>query len=149
SRVVDFRVSVNGSPFVSSLGSVQDGTFTLPRSVLEVVLGHPLADGNVSVRVTATDEHGNVTPPHELDFVLDTARPATPSSLQLAPGSDPGLVGDGITDAATVTVLTTAPTAGADVVLFANGVAVQRVPGGGPVSFTLTPAEGNYSLVAQ
>src|SRR5206468_11930711 len=32
-RVTDFRVSVNGSPFVSALGAVSAGTFRLGRSV--------------------------------------------------------------------------------------------------------------------
>src|SRR5262249_3541325 len=149
SRIADFQVSVNGAPLVSSLGSLRDGAFTLSRSVLEVFAGRPLADGNVSVRVQATDEHGFASQPVTLTYRLDTARPGTPTPLQFAPGSDTGLPGDGITNAAAVTLLTSASSTDAEVVLFANGIEVGRAPSGGAVSFTLNPAEGKYSLVAQ
>src|SRR5262249_9523971 len=79
----------------------------------------------------------------------DTARPGTPTPLQFAPGSDTGVGGDGVTNAATVTIRITASAADAEVVLFVNGAEVARQPAARTVSFDLTPAEGKYTLVAQ
>src|SRR5262249_45744507 len=59
-----------------------------------------------------------------------------------------GFGGDGITKAAVVTILTSAPATDAQVVLFANGAEVGRAPSGGAVSFPLTLAGGEYTLVA-
>jgi YD repeat-containing protein len=150
SAVTDFQVSVNGSPFVSALGSFSGGTFTLGRSALETALGRPLADGPVKVQVTATNASGHTSAPVEVDFTLDTARPPTPDQLHLPPGSATGTtLGAFITNAQTLTIFTGLSVTTATVVLYANGKEVARQQGAEPLSFNVSPPDGTVRYVAQ
>ncbi len=148
-RIVAFQVSVNGAPFVGSLSSLVEGAFTLTPSVLVSILGGPIPDGPVSVRVVATDEFGNVSPVSTVSFTLDTTPPAAPAPLTtpagiLVPNGGSGFV----TRASTLVFQTSEAEAGTTVVLYANGLPVASAAGGGNITFTLTPAEGTYVYTA-
>src|SRR5690606_37148603 len=117
SRVVSFQVSVNGSAFIDTLGSLRNGAFLLSRAMLETIAGRPFVDGNSVVRLRATDEHGHQSPDTEFRFGLDLSRPATPTPLQLVNdnGTDRG---DGITSAVPLQLVTTVPSSDAAVILY-------------------------------
>ena len=149
SRISSFRVSVNGGAFVNSLGSLRDGRFELSRGVLETIAGQPLPDGDVSVRMQASDEVGHISLIRDLTFELDTVRPDTPAPLTLDPASDSGELGDGLTNASSLTFSTSIAAADADIVLFADGNEVARHVGGGSASFAIPVEEGRQRYVAQ
>ena len=150
SRVSDFKVSVDGSPYVSALGTLSGGRFTLNRSVLESILGRTLPDGPVTVKITATNASGNTSAPAVLNFTLDSARPPTPDPLTLTPGSATGTSPNAFTtNAATLALHTGLAGSTAQVVLFANGVAVTQLTGAEPLTFNVNPADGLVEYVAQ
>ncbi|SEF48157.1 Ig-like domain (group 3) [Nitrosospira multiformis ATCC 25196] len=129
------------------LDSVQtDGTFNLTSAQLAAINGAPLADGAHNLHLIARDGAGN-TRSLELQFVLDTAAPSTPT-LGLAPESDTGTLGDNTTTNDTV-VLTgsTSPGARVDLVEAAlNTVADSQ----GAFSFSEVPlALGDNDFTAR
>ncbi len=150
SRIKAFSVRVNGSPFMSSLGSVDEGSFTLTRSLLQVVSGKPLEDGTITVDVVAADDKGNVSEETSFTFTFDGTRPENPQPLTLSTQSDTGeSPEDGITNADVLSFATSTPDLDSEVVLFAEGVEIARETGGGPVSFNVALPEGRFRLVAQ
>ncbi len=146
-RIVDFRVSVNGSPLVGALGALSGGRFTLSRSVLESIVGGPLTDGSVNVRAVATSSSGVASSSVELSFTLDTTRPPTPDALSIeaAPLGSGGF----ITNVSMLTINTGLSATTAEVVLYANGIEIARQTGAEPLQFQVTPAEGQVEYVAQ
>ncbi|MCC6533328.1 MAG: phosphatase PAP2 family protein [Burkholderiales bacterium] len=136
-----------------------DGGFTLTRAQLDALAGGALADGDHTLRLQARDRAGNASSFFDLSFTLDTSAPVAPD-FNLAFSSDSGILRDGITSAAMVTLvgaaeagtqLTLAPAnlqalAGAGGVFqFAN---VALADGENAFSLTATDAAGNVSLPA-
>ncbi|MEL6107772.1 MAG: Ig-like domain-containing protein, partial [Planctomycetota bacterium] len=149
SRIASFQVSVDGSAFVNSLGSLVDNMFTLDRSVLEAVKDARLEDGDVTVRLLATDVVGHVSDVVELTFELDTTRPDTPAPLGLDPASDSGTIGDGFTNESPLIFNTSVDATDAEVILFSDGEEVDRQAGGGDVVLSVTSLPGRHRYVAQ
>jgi hypothetical protein len=104
---------------VDVLDSVQvDGSFTLDAARLALINGGALPDGSYTLGLRAEDAVGNIAT-SSVTFVLDTQAPAAPSfGLSLA--SDTGVVGDGDTEAARVTLVGSAE-ANADLLLLETG----------------------------
>ena len=149
SRITSFQVSVNGGSFVNTLGSLRDSAFSLDRSLLETIAGRRLDDGQVGVRMRATDAVGHLSDVAELTFTLDTTRPDTPTALQLDPASDSGTPGDGITNQSTLSFTTSVDAADAEVILFEDGEEIDRTAGGGAVTLVADSQPGRHRYVAQ
>jgi hypothetical protein len=105
-----------------------------------------LADGVVTLTVTATDKAGNVSDAGEISFTLDTAAPAAPV---VALANDTGTSNaDGITTDAALSI-----TAEADstVRVFDGDTELGVATEGAPGQFSFTPtglADGSYTLTA-
>ena len=97
-----------------------------------------LPDGPHTIVASETDTAGNLASA-SLDVTLLTQGPAIPTIQGLAPGSDSGVDGDGITNVAQPTVVGTAD-AGSTIVLFAGAVQVG--------SAIADPVSGAWSIVA-
>ncbi len=93
--------------FVEVTAQVQpDGSFLFNEAVLEQILQDSLVDGSHTLRIVATDEHGQTSGPLEIAFELDRQAP-TPSAIDLSATSDSGARGDLITGFANVTFVGT------------------------------------------
>ncbi|MCA9139571.1 MAG: cadherin-like domain-containing protein, partial [Planctomycetales bacterium] len=148
SRIASFQVSVNGSTFVDSRGSLSGSSFALSRSTLESIAGRPLTDGTVRVSLRASDELGHASDDLDFSFQLDVTRPATPSPLVLL--NDTGALSDDfVTSDPSLKLQTLASTSDAEVVLFRDGVEVARQPASGTVNFDIMTMEGRFALTAQ
>lgn len=94
-----------------------DGSYKLTRVTLEAAIGATLGDGNYTVRLQATDVHGNVSIISEVAFELDTTS-STPAILSItddtgssstdAITSDNSLIFQGTGEAGSVISLTEA-----------------------------------------
>ena len=149
SRIASFQVSVGDSPFVNTLGSLQDNQFTLDRAVLETIADQRLEDGEIRVRIRATDVVGYASEVAELVYQLDTTRPDTPTPLELDPSNDSGVPGDGVTNSPSLTFFTSTETNTAEVILFEDGEEVTRASSGSDVSLTIDSQPGRHRYVAQ
>ncbi|MEM9826032.1 MAG: Ig-like domain-containing protein [Planctomycetota bacterium] len=149
SRIASLRISVNDSPFVASLGSLRDGRLELSAAVLATILESELPDGDVRVRVVATDEVGHVSDIEELNFTLDTQRPPTPADLVVNADDDSGTPGDGITNVASIRLHTRATADDARVQLFAEGMVVYSAPAAGDITLHADLSETSTRYVAQ
>ncbi|WP_291983891.1 Ig-like domain-containing protein [Candidatus Accumulibacter sp. ACC005] len=124
--VTVLRVGFGTDPatFVDVLDSVQvDGSFTLDAPRLALINGGALPDGSYTLRLRAEDAVGNIAT-SGVTFALDTQAPTAPG-FWLSLASDTGVVGDGDTEAARVTLVGSAE-ANTDLLLLetgANGVA--------------------------
>ncbi|WP_440216347.1 Ig-like domain-containing protein [Chromobacterium piscinae] len=116
-------------------------------------LASPLADGNHSIRATATDAAGNASGQSTAySITVDTAAPAAPTGLALSVASDTGSShSDGVTDNNQPTVQGTAE-ANSTVTVYVDGTAVGTVTanGSGAWSYNLSSplADGNHSIRA-
>lgn len=91
SGVASLTASVDGDaaiavPFDSSGNFTFDPGFARDGS----------ADGQHTVRFVGTDQSGNVSEFRDVTFLLDTLAPSTPT-VELAPSSDTGTIGDNLT----------------------------------------------------
>ena len=88
-------------------------------------LSSPLADGNHSLRATATDAAGNVSgQSSSRSITVDTSAPAAPGGVGLSSATDTGSShSDGITGNKQPTITGTAE-AGSTVTVYVDGVAV-------------------------
>ena len=111
-----------------------------------------LAEGGHILSATATDPAGNASRASAaLAFIIDSATPPVPSSLTLAPASDSGILGDGITSDSTPTLTGTAEAS--STVTLADGASVlgtTQADSAGLWSFTpvTTLANGAHSITA-
>ncbi|POZ59949.1 Ig-like domain-containing protein, partial [Chromobacterium alticapitis] len=116
-------------------------------------LSSSLADGNHSIKATATDAAGNISGQSTADnIVVDTAAPSAPSGLALSVASDTGSSHtDGVTSNNQPTVTGTAE-AGSTVTVYVDGRAVGTTTanGSGAWSYNLSSslADGNHSIKA-
>jgi hypothetical protein len=105
--VAAFRAGLDGTPegaftdVLSSLGP--GGTFILDAPALAAINGGPLAEGDHTLHLVATDDAGNTSPVLSLSFMLDTKAPVAPA-FDLDPDSDTPPAGDQQTTQATVTL---------------------------------------------
>ena len=113
-----------------------------------------LADGTHTLAATITDPAGTTSPRSDpLVLTIDTAIPATAFGLTLAPGSDSGIAGDGLTNVSQPAIAGTG-VAGDIVTLYdTDGITVigsATVDGDGAWSVTPTAAlaDGAHSLTA-
>ena len=92
STVAELRAGFNNTPTANHLNILSDrqpdGSFNLSRARLNQIFGSTLPDGAHVLHLQAKDQYGN-TSSFDFSFTFDTAI-ATPSGLQLAPGSDSG-----------------------------------------------------------
>ncbi len=142
-------VDVSAALAASGSGS---GNFTISRALMDTVAGGTLAQGAQSLRLVAEDAAGNRSAVATVNFTFDSTAPAI-TSVGLAPASDTGTVGDGITNLASVTVQGVA-TPGASVRLGERSVtagenggfsfdAVALVLGANTLVFTASDLAGN------
>ncbi|MEN3030265.1 Ig-like domain-containing protein [Chromobacterium amazonense] len=116
-------------------------------------LNSPLADGNHSIRATATDTAGNVSGQSSgYNVTIDTTAPNAPTGLALSAATDTGSShSDGITDNNQPTVQGTAE-ANSTVTVYVDGTAVGTATanGSGVWSYNLSSplADGNHSIRA-
>ncbi|KUM04440.1 hypothetical protein Cv017_14550, partial [Chromobacterium subtsugae] len=116
-------------------------------------LASSLADGNHSIRATATDAAGNISAQSSgYNVTIDTTAPNAPTGLALATSSDTGSShSDGITDNNQPTVQGTAE-ANSTVTVYVDGTAVGTATanGSGAWSYNLASslADGNHSIRA-
>ncbi len=145
----------------ATLGSGGTWSLAVPHTAL--------ADGNgYTVHALATDGAGNAqATPGAASFIYDITAPATPPAPTLDPGSDSGVVGDGITNVSTPTLDGTAE-ANSSVQITDNGVFLGQAvaaangkwtftvgglgsdvstlaPGAHSITVTATDAAGNVS----
>ena len=112
-----------------------------------------LSDGLHSITAQATDPAGNMSP-ISLALVLriDSSVPSAPASVQLAPASDSGIVGDGITNNP-IPAFTGTGTMGDSVILYDGGTSIGSAIVGQNNSWSLTPttvlAEGVHPITAR
>jgi len=117
-----------GSPQIADPASM-----TISRADLETINGGPLADGEYTVYISGEDLFERNTQ-ISITFTLDTK---TALSLDLAPGSDTGLIGDQRTTAAVVTL---AGLTDANALVSLSGLNLQTVAdAGGNFSFPALP----------
>lgn len=107
-----------------------DGSFRIDLSGL---------DGNVTSSVTVTDPAGNVAIIAGNTIRVDTDPTAPPSVGGLAPGSDSGIAGDGVTSV-TTPLLTGTAEAGADIAVVLTG------PSGSQTLTTVADGNGVWSV---
>ncbi|MFB0827420.1 Ig-like domain-containing protein [Chromobacterium violaceum] len=116
-------------------------------------LSSPLADGNHSIRATATDAAGNISGQSTgYNITVDSTAPAAPSGLALSAATDTGSShSDGKTSNNQPTVQGTAE-AGSTVTVYVDGTAVgtATADGSGAWSYNLSSplADGNHSIRA-
>ncbi|MCD4502020.1 Ig-like domain-containing protein [Chromobacterium vaccinii] len=112
-----------------------------------------LADGNHSIRATATDAAGNISAQSSgYNITIDTAAPSAPNGLALTAATDTGSSrSDGVTGNNQPTVQGTAE-AGSTVTVYVDGTAVGTATanGSGAWSYNLASplADGNHSIRA-
>ena len=87
---------------VSSAVNSSDGTFALTEAQLEQINGGPLAEGQITVFLQATDEQGNSSSLTEFTFELDQTAPALAADLTAITDTD--VIGDRTTELAVVDV---------------------------------------------
>ncbi|AUH53743.1 hypothetical protein CXB49_22090 [Chromobacterium sp. ATCC 53434] len=116
-------------------------------------LTSPLADGNHSIRATATDAAGNISGQSGgYNITIATAAPAAPTGLALSAATDTGAShSDGVTDNNKPTV-TGSAAAGSTVTVYVDGAAAgtATADGSGAWSYSLASplADGNHSIRA-
>ncbi|MBX9269401.1 Ig-like domain-containing protein [Chromobacterium violaceum] len=116
-------------------------------------LSSPLADGNHSIRATATDVAGNVSSQSSAyNITVDTSAPSAPSGLALSAATDTGSShSDGKTSNNQPTVQGTAE-AGSTVTVYVDGTlaGTATADGSGAWSYSLSSplADGNHSIRA-
>jgi autotransporter passenger strand-loop-strand repeat protein len=104
------------STIVLMNGTTQVGSGTADATGEWTITPTGLANGTYTLTVNETDVAGN-TASTTTSFTLDTAIPAAPAGLTLAPGSDSGTPGDNITNV-TTPVITGTGVAGDTIALY-------------------------------
>jgi hypothetical protein len=112
----------------------------------------PLSDGTYNVTLSTTDIAGHLSSPTTFSFSIDTLAPIAPT-LTLAPASDSGTVGDGLTNmAAPVFTGTAEPGTTLDLYYAATTAAGTTTVGtDGSFSVAVAPAlaDGSYVFTAR
>lgn len=120
----------------SELG--RNGKFTLSKADIQRINGgKQLADGQHTIKITATDAFGNAST-NNLSFTLDTTAPIK-ATLGIAAASDSGTIGDNRTNNDVVT-LTGKSEANSQVKILQTG-------SGTSLGTVTTDANGNYQLI--
>ncbi len=131
----------NGTTLVGSATVGGTGTWSVTSSALVA--------GAHSLTTTQTDVAGNVSPASAvLALTIDTAIPAVPAGLTLAPASDSGTLGDDITNV-TTPMITGTGTAGDTVKLYNGTTLVGSATVGGTGTWSVTSSAlvaGAHSL---
>ncbi len=138
--------SATGSYDVIGFYDRSAGTFAISDSQLRGLLSGDLADGTITLRLSATDSAGNVSDVSELIVQLDTLAPQF-AAIRLAQESDSGTPGDSRTDISPSTIVgSTEPGA---VVLWSSGGQQSVADSNGDFqvsSISLSPGEVVYPL---
>ncbi|SUY77145.1 Uncharacterised protein [Comamonas testosteroni] len=141
-----------GSTVMVYVDGVAQGTATADGSgAWSYNLASPLADGNHSIRTTATDLAGNASGQSTAySITVDTSAPIAPGGVGLSVATDTGAShSDGITGNNQPTIIGTAE-AGSTVMVYVDGVAVgtATADGSGAWSYNLASplADGNHSI---
>jgi uncharacterized repeat protein (TIGR01451 family) len=138
-----------GSSIALSEGGRSIGTAAVDGTGRWTLTPTGLADGAQTVAVTDTNTAGDVGAT-QVGFTLDTAPPAAPAGLALAPASDSGVEGDGLTNVTRPTITGTAE-AGSTVALYEGsaqlGTALAAADGTWSIA-TGTLADGLHQLTA-
>ncbi|MGL5872983.1 MAG: Ig-like domain-containing protein, partial [Xenococcaceae cyanobacterium] len=92
SNITTFKAGLDSIPvdnYVDILSQTNaDGSFTLDRTTLEMIIGGTLVDGVHTLHLVSGDSYGNSSS-FDYTFTLDTTE-AAPTSLDLTPASDSG-----------------------------------------------------------
>ncbi len=133
----------DGSTVVGTGVVGPDGTFSVAPTAA-------LADGPHSLSVMQTDAAGNVSSPSApVQLSVSTVAPAPAGSVSVAPGSDSGVVGDGLTNVARP-VLTGTGAPGDAVTLYDGSTVVGTGVVGPDGTFSVAPtaalADGPHQL---
>ena len=150
--------AITGTGTAGETISLYDGTGLLGTSIVaqngiwSVTPAAGLADGVHGLFVTTTNVAGDVSAASDiLDLTIDTTTPAAPTGLLLAPVSDSGLSGDGLTNV-TTPAITGAGTAGDTVTLTDGGTLLGSAIVAADGSWSITPAaalaDGAHTLAA-
>ncbi|MEM6251324.1 MAG: DUF4114 domain-containing protein [Cyanobacteria bacterium P01_D01_bin.156] len=97
------RVDGNNFIDISDALNGEDNSFTLSLEQYERLTSGSMPDGAYTVTLQATNDIGQTSIPAVVTFTLDRTPP--PISFELAPESDTGTVGDGITTERVVTLV--------------------------------------------
>lgn len=137
-----------GTAEAGSIVHLYDGATLIGTAIANATTGAyaitattALHEGANALTVTATDIAGNVSAASPvLSVELDTAAPAAPAAPTLAPASDTGVAGDGITTV-TTPIVTGTTEAGATVRLYdTDGVTL--------LGTTTAASDGTYSITS-
>jgi hypothetical protein len=121
-------------------GTVDVGTATVGGDGAWSVTTPTLAAGPHMLTATQTDVAANVSAlSATLDLTIDTTIPAAPAALTLAPSSDSGVAGDGITNVTTPEITGTG-TPGDTIILHDGTVDVGTATVGGDGAWSVTAA---------
>jgi Bacterial Ig-like domain len=148
SQITEFKAGFDGQTlanFKSVLPKLQNGNFTFSKPDLEQIYGGVIPDGMHSLNLVAKDQYGNQSSVYTFSFTLDTTIQIP--TLNLALGSDSGVVGDSRTKAATVN-LTGKTEANARVILSGNPTPI-TADAQGNFTFTnlaLTPKANSFTV---
>ena len=125
------------------------GTATVDSAGRWAILPLGIGDGAHTITASGVDAAGNAGTA-QVSFVLDATAPASPTSLALAPASDTGIRGDGITNAVRP-VITGVAEPGSVVALFDAGSQIGAVAAGADGAWSITADlmnDGDHPLVA-
>ena len=105
SEVTSLLASLNSQSNPVEIGTLvdTDGSFSLDASEIANLNGGSLPDGEHTLFLQASDEHGNLSEVFEYRFTLDTTPPDL--DVNLAPDSDTAPFGDNQTELALVTLV--------------------------------------------
>jgi RHS repeat-associated protein len=124
SAIAEFKAGFDSQTpanFKSVLANLQNGSFSFTKPDLEQIYGGVIPDGLHTLNLVAKDQYGNQSSIYSFSFTLDTTIPIP--TLNLATGSDTGVIGDYRTKAATVN-LTGKTEANAQVLLAGNATPI-------------------------
>ena len=108
-QITALQAGLDGSPTTDILALLENRSFTIGTEQLALLAGGELTDGIHSLQVRSQDDSGRWSDVSELQFSLDTQRPAPPDLPDLLATSDSGVdSSDNITRLQDLTVATTA-----------------------------------------
>jgi len=149
SVIVSFTAALDTGLPVDVLGKLAGGAFTLAPADLDAVAGSPLADGAHTLWLQAEDEHGNLSMPVAVSFLLDRQAPLVPEDPDLLADHDTGLSDlDNITSDTTPRIRTRGE-AESLIQLLVDGTVVAEELGLLGLATDLTPpelADGTYAV---
>lgn len=148
--------TLQGTAMPGATVTVTDGAATIgqataqPDGTWSLALAAPLGLGAHTLTASVTDVAGNQSPAASLAITVDPVPTAIPT-IALAPASDSGVAGDGLTNVTEPSLLGTAP-AGDVVGITANGTIFATVTADVSGRWSYTPSapltDGTYTLLA-